>query len=96
LWHIYVNNTSEKHGLPSLNDKWHIEELRGDKYLSFLTITLLGDYCIPHSIANLITSVLMSNEYQAWISHQQGIVVSQPHNKKGPASALEVTLSFAC
>ena len=34
----------------------------------------------------------MSNEYQGRIARQQGIVVSRPNNKKGEASALEVTL----
>ena len=47
---------------------------------------------IPHSVANIITTVLMSNEYQGRIAHQQKIIVSRPNNKKGPASALEVNV----
>ena len=92
LWHFYVNNTYEKQNLPHLQDDWHVEELRGDKYFAFLTTTLLRTYHISHSIANFMACVLLGNEYQARIARQQGLVVSRPNSKKGEASALEVTL----
>jgi hypothetical protein len=76
--------------LTYLWDEWHVSELRGDKYFALCTTILLESYQIPHSIANLMTCVLLSNEYQGRIARQQGIIVNRPNNKKGEASALEV------
>jgi hypothetical protein len=71
-------------------DEWHLSELIGDKYYALCITTLLRIYQIPHSIANLMASVLLSNEYQGRIARQQGIIVNPPINKKGEASAIEV------
>ena len=98
LWRDFIDNSSDTTGHLSgraVRDEWHVNELRGDKIMASVAIDLFQKYSVPHTWCDNLIRALLCNDHQREISIAQELpdhLISGPIGKKGPASALEVTL----